>query len=121
MLLGLLEKLQKTLESYDKKFTEKQIKDLAEVLEWCKDGILPARVVKRELNISYKEVHSLMIYLMTKGMLKAKYKVYCENDMLNGMANTYDDPAEIPLTICDRCDRGCSLIKNLVVEFEVCI
>ncbi len=75
--------------------------------------------MKRELKISYEETHKLMIFLMTKGLLKTKYKIYCENDMITGMAKTYDDPAEIPISTCDRCDRGCSLIKNLVVEFEV--
>lgn len=121
MLLNLLVKLQKILENYNPKLTENQIKNLSEALEFYNGGILPANIIKRELKISYKETHELMIYLMTKNVLKAKYKIYCENDMFTGTADVYDDPAQIPVSICDRCDKGCSLIKNLVVEFEVCI
>lgn len=121
MLLDLLEKLRKILENYSNPLTESQIKDLAEILEWNNGGILYATVVKRELNISYEETHRLMIYLMTKGILKTKYKIYCENDMITGSSKIYDDPAEVPISICDRCDKGCSLIRNLVVEFEVCV
>ncbi|XZI67586.1 hypothetical protein ACSXEI_00305 [Clostridium perfringens] len=116
-----MEKLQKILENYNPELTEKQIKDLSEVLEFHNHGILPASVVKRILKISYKETHELMVYLMTKDMLKPKYKVYCENDMVTGAVKIYDDPAQVPVSFCDRCDKGCSLIKNLVVEFEVCV
>lgn len=121
MLLDLLVKLQKILENYNPKLTEKQIQNLLEVLKYYNGGILPASVVKRELNISYKETHELMVYLMTKHILKSQYKIYCENDIITGAAKIYDDPAQIPVSICDRCDKRCSLIKNLVVEFEVCI
>lgn len=121
MLLDLLEKLQRELENYNTELNEKQIEDLSKVLKFHNHGILPAAVVKRTLKISYKETHELMVYLMTKEMLKAKYKVYCENDTVTGVAKTYDDPAQVPVSICDRCDKGCSLIKNLVVEFEVCV
>ena len=121
MLLDLSEKLQKVLANYKVQLTEKQIKNLCETLEWYKGGIIPATVIRRELNISFEDTHKLMIYLMTKGILKSKYRIYCENDTISGVRKVYDDPAEIPMIICDRCDKGCSLIKNLVVEFEVCI
>lgn len=121
MLLDLLERLQEIFKSCKVKLTEEQLNNLKELLEWHSGGIIPSSVVKRELKISYNEVHSLMIFLMTKGIVKSKYKVYCENDNITGTAKVYDDPAEIPITICDRCDKGCSLINNIVVEFEVCI
>lgn len=121
MLLDLLEKLPKILENCSIVLNENQIKTLAEALIKFNEGILPARVLKRELKISYEETHKLMIFLMTKGFLKSKYKIYCENDMITGASKIYDDPAEIPVSTCDRCNRGCSLIKNLVVEFKVCL
>lgn len=121
MLLDLLEKLHKILENYSPTLNENQIKNLSEALEWNKGGILPANVVKRELKISYEETHKLMIYLMRKGLLKSKFKIYCENDIITGVSKVYDDPAEIPVEVCDRCDKGCTLIKNLVVVFEVCV
>lgn len=121
MLLDLSERLQKELANYKVKLTEKQIKNLCETLEWHNGGIIPASIIKRELKISFEDTHKLMIYLMTKGFLKSKYRIYCENDMISGVNKSYNDPAEIPMIICDRCDKGCSLIKNLVVEFEVCI
>lgn len=119
MLLNLLGKLQKELESYNLDF--EKIKNLKEVLIFYRNGIVPSQVIKRELSISYEETHKLMILLMTKGLLKAKYKVFCENETTTGLSNTYDDPSEIPVSICDRCDKRCTMIKNLVVEFEVCI
>ncbi len=121
MLLDLLEKLPKILENCNITLNESQVETLAEALINFNGGILPSRVLKRELKISYEETHKLMIFLMTRGILKSKYKIYCENDMLTGVSKIYDDPAEIPVSICDRCNRGCSLIKNLVVEFEVCL
>lgn len=121
MLLDLLGNLQKILENCKIKLDDLQLKALAETLEYHKGGILPANVLKRELNISYADVHSLMTYLSTQGILKVKYKVYCENDAVTGASRVYDDIADIPVSICDRCQKECVLLKNIYIEFEVCI
>lgn len=121
MLSDLLGKLQEILKNYNIKLNNEQIRKLEELLSFYKGGIIPTAVVKRTLNISYAETHNLMIFLMTKNILKSKYKIHCENDLVTGAGKIYDDPAEIPIELCDRCERGCALIKNLVVEFEVVI
>lgn len=120
MLLDLLGELQDKLKTCNVKLDEDQIQKLREALIFHKGGVLPAKVLKKDLKISYTDTHKLMIFLMTKGYLKSIYKIYCENDIITGASKTYDDPAEIPVEICDRCDRGCALIKNLKVEFKVC-
>lgn len=119
MLSGLLERLHKLLDNYRVQLDNEQIKSLADTLEFHNNGLLPANVLQRELEISYKDIHSIMSYLSTKGILVAKYKIYCENDMNTGASEIYDDIKDIPVKICDRCDRSCALIKNVIVEFEV--
>lgn len=121
MLLVLLEKLERILENFKVKLNKNQLHNLAETLIYYNDSIVPAKVIKRELKISYSDTHDLMIFLQIKGILIPKYKIYCENDSITGVSKIYDDPKDIPVEICDRCDRECTLIKNLVVEFKVCI
>lgn len=121
MLSNLLERLRVILENYKIRLNETQMTNLAVALDFHNGGIIPAKIIKRELNISYEETHKLMTFLSTKGILKPKYRVYCENDVITGASKIYNDPAEIPIDVCDRCEKECILIKNLLVEFEVCI
>lgn len=120
MLLDLLGKLHEVLANCKVSLNDSQINELESLLQFHHKGIIPASVVRRELKISYEETHKLMIFLMTQGYLKSKYRIYCENDVFTGGSNVYDDPSQIPVEVCDRCEKGCALIKNLMVEFEVC-
>ncbi|KEI16920.1 hypothetical protein Z959_08820 [Clostridium novyi B str. ATCC 27606] len=82
--------------------------------------MIPSKVVKRELKVSYEEVHRLMTFLSTKEILKPKYKILCENNCLTGASKSYDDLDDIPINICDRCERECVLLEKVIIEFEVC-
>ncbi|MBY6789188.1 hypothetical protein HYH43_07020 [Clostridium botulinum] len=119
MLSSSLEKLEKILESCKIKLNNEQIKKLRETLQHYSNGILPTRVLKRELSISFEDTHKLMTFLSTKRILIPKYKIYCDKDELTGASKVYDDPSDIPIKTCDRCEEGCILIERLVVEFKV--
>ncbi|MBP2032586.1 hypothetical protein J2Z42_001258 [Clostridium algifaecis] len=119
MLLNLSEKLQKLLKNCKVFLNGDQIESLAEILEFYNNGILPAKILKHKLEITYKDVHTLMTCLAIKGILRVKYRIYCENDSITGASKIYDDIEDIPVSVCDRCDKRCTLIKNVIVEFEV--
>jgi len=94
---------------------------LLETLDYYKGGVLPASVLKREMNIEYSEVNKLMSYLSTVNILKARYKVYCKDDIITGKIKIYYNISDIPLITCDECEKECTLINNIIVEFEVCM
>lgn len=121
MLSNLLEQLQGILKNCNVKLNDKQIKCLKQTLIYHKGGILPASVLKRELDIPYPEIHRLMSFLSTSRILMPIYKISCENNMNTGMEKVYRNIFEIPVEVCDRCEKECVILKNIIVEFEVCM
>lgn len=119
MLSDLLGRLQKILVNYDINFSEQQIKNLAETLKYYNKSILHPRVLKREMNLSYNQVNDLMIFLETQGILRSKFKTICTEEHSNKVEKIYNSIKEVPLTVCDRCEKECSMLTNVIVVFEV--
>ena len=119
MLLNSLENMQMKFRKCSIKLNEKQFKKLYETLQYHDGGILPVRVLKHELELSYEDTHKLMIYLSTIKVLQPVYKVFCENDMMSGASKEYNKLSEIPSRMCDRCYKNCILLESVYIEFKV--
>lgn len=119
MLSNLFAKLQEELENYNLNLTSDQMEILEELFDYFKGGTIPMKVIRKKTGLDYKQVHNLMTILVTKKMLKPKYKILCDKDSITGASRTYDSISEIPTKICDRCDELCVILENVSVEFEV--
>lgn len=120
MLSDLSAKLQVILENYELNLTNNQIKEIIELFNFYKGGIIPMKVIKKRVRLQYKEIHKLMIHLVTKNILKPKYKIICENDVATAGGREYDSLLDIPpMKVCDRCSEECIILEKVSVEFEV--
>ncbi|MDM0483644.1 hypothetical protein QTG92_09635 [Clostridium perfringens] len=109
----------KKIMSQWKKISYNQIKTLLELLDYFNGGIIPISVVKRKLNLTNDEVEDLMIFLETKGILKSAFKVFCSDKFESTREEIYDDIRKIPKKHCDKCEKECMYLENVVVVFKV--
>lgn len=119
MLLNSLENLKMKLTNCEVNLNNDQIRNLYETLEYHSGGILPLRVLKKELGLSFDETYKLMLFLSIKNILKPVYKVICDYDMETNGGKIYDTISEIATYVCDRCDKKCVLVDSVCVEFRV--
>ncbi|XZH37067.1 hypothetical protein ACSW82_05695 [Clostridium perfringens] len=102
-----------------KKVSQNQVKDLYELLEYFSGGVLPINTVKRILELDNDEVEELMIFLETKGILKSAFKVLCPDKFESIREEIYDDIRKVTKKYCDKCEKGCMYLENIVVVFKV--
>ncbi len=119
MLPELLENLEKILEGFQYKFTDKQNNEIYNVLQYYNGGILPLGALRRRLNVDMDVVSDLVIYLESKGIVKSMYKVICRSSTNDIREEIYDDIRKIPKKICDKCPEECLYYDNIVVAFKV--
>lgn len=119
MLSDLLMKLTNIQSECNVNLNNQQIIELKKILKHFSGGVLPIPTMRRELNISSKEVLELMVYLESKGILKSKFKVYCPDSNACAFEKFYDNLRDVPKKQCDKCDKGCVYIENIIVVFEV--
>ena len=120
MLSKDLQNIKNDLSGCEIKLDEVQIKILYNSMKFYKGGVLPNELIKNKLDISYVDTKKLLTYLSSKGYLKPKFKVKCEHEILGGKFEVYDNFLDIPLTVCDRCPKGCMIAnERIIVVFEV--
>lgn len=121
MLPELLENLEKILEGFEYKFTDREKKEIYRILDYYKGGILPLGVLRRKLNVDTDLVEDLLVYFETKGIVKSVFKVICKDKTNDVREEIYDDIRKIPRKMCDKCPEECLYYENIAVAFKVVI
>lgn len=119
MLSNILERLKTKLNDCPITLNENQIYLLSKIIKLYCNDILPIDVIKDNLKLSYDEVNEVLLYLSRKGFLKMNYKVWCENCNCNSEKQVFENFYDIPIEVCDRCDKRCRKIDNIIIVYRL--
>lgn len=98
---------------------DQQIEELKEFLDFQYNSYISCNNVANHLNISYDKAKKLSIILLKNDILDMNFKVYCDNEIDICNQTVYENIQDIPEWICDNCEKGCSILKNIIVIYKV--
>lgn len=119
MLLDILNVLKVALSKYEKiNLSEEEIRTLGEILDYYRDDLVPVSIVKRDLKLTYEQANDLMVFLAKHDILEINYKIWCDNEYLYNSGDVYRHIIDVPKDICNKCEKECQILKNVVIVFR---
>ncbi|CAM2938881.1 hypothetical protein HAHI6034_05840 [Hathewaya histolytica] len=112
MLLDIYGRLKEILKT-------QQIKDLDKFLEYQYNSYISCSDIANHLNITYNEAKKIINILLENDILKMNFKVFCKCEIDINTQNIYESIEDIPEEICSNCEKGCSVLKNVIIVYKV--
>lgn len=112
MQLNILSKLREIL-------TENQINELNEFLEFHNGGYITSGDVSNRLDISFEDAKNVTKELFRYNYTDMKFKIYCNNEIDMCETETFDSIEDIPNEKCEKCEKGCSILPNIIIIYKV--
>lgn len=115
MLLNIFGKSAEISSIKDKTILEK----LKSYLEYHVDSNISSNELANKLNISYSDAKKVMNELLKNKIVDMLFKVYCSNELDIEGTEIYDNIEDIPSNECGKCDKECSILKNIIIIYKV--
>jgi hypothetical protein len=120
MLLNILDQLKVIVNTIDEiQLDESRLKILEVILKKYDKSILPIDLVKDKLRLNYEQTNTLLITLAKNNILQLNYKIWCDNSVTNSNQLIYTDFLDIPMEVCENCNKQCRVVNNIVVVYRV--
>jgi len=98
--------------------TKKELGELDSFLSYQNDSYITCNELANRLNIEYELAKKVINELIKMHIVQMCFKVYCNNfDMSN--EEIYSNIEDIPNEECDGCEKGCSVLKNIIVIYKI--
>lgn len=98
---------------------EEELNELSNFLKYHKKSHVTSNDIANRLDISYEDAKAVVKLLLGFDMLEMNFKVYCSNSCEADNDTIYESIEDIPNEICVFCEKGCSILKNIIVIYKV--
>lgn len=95
------------------------LEKLKSYLEYYEGSNISSNELANKLNISYSDAKKVMNELLKNKIVDMLFKVYCSNEIDLEEPEIYDNIEDIPSNECDKCDKKCSVLKNIIIIYKV--
>lgn len=96
-----------------------QIEKLDSFLSFQYEAHVSCNDIANSLDITYENAKKIVRILLKEDILKMSFRIYCKNELDTCDQATYESIEDIPDEPCSNCERGCSILKNVIIVYKV--
>lgn len=97
---------------------DNKITILKDFLQYQFNSYISYNDIANKINISSSSAKKIINELIKADIIDMCFKLCCNNEM-DMDDRIYNDIRDIPDEKCDGCEKGCSILKNVIVLYKV--